>query len=191
VIIWQAVTQRIDFAIQNRGASARWEQAVSFCELLISPIDRASDTTGPSNRIGLLIIFPTNAIIEIYQFRAAAGMSSSRAAAFVVTSACTPIYQRIAASAPAVIRCSFHAPRSWNSRISAAMTMSLADNLLQKQQEQREQGRCGNPALHSGDVEMDRGLGGKACQQVMRFSKSAAHDGSMTASHRAGVTAYG
>jgi hypothetical protein len=76
VIIWQAVTQRVDFTIQNRGASARWEQAGSFCELLISPIDRASDTTGPSNCIWLLIIFPTNAITEIYQFRAAAGMSS-------------------------------------------------------------------------------------------------------------------
>jgi hypothetical protein len=46
---------------------------------------------------------------------------------------------RITVSTPAVIRCSFHAPRRWNSRISAAMTMSLADNLLQKQQKQREQ----------------------------------------------------
>jgi hypothetical protein len=60
--------------------------------------------------------------------------------------------------------------------------------LLQKQQKQREQGRCGNPALHSGDVEMDRGLGGGACQQVMRFSKVAAHQGSVTASHPGRVT---
>jgi hypothetical protein len=68
--------------------------------------------------------------------------------------------QRITASAPAVIRCSFHAPHCRNSSVSAAMTMSLADNLLQKQQKQREQGCSGNPALHSGDVEMDRGLDG-------------------------------
>jgi hypothetical protein len=59
------------------------------------------------------------------------------------------------------------------------MTMSLADNLLQKQQKQqkrREQGRCGNPALHSGDVAMDRGLGGRACQQVICFSARRRHD---------------
>jgi hypothetical protein len=67
-------------------------------------------------------------------------MSSSQAAALVVTPDCSPIYQRIAAAAPAVIRCSFHAPDRRNSRISAAMTMSLADNLLQKQQKQRQQG---------------------------------------------------
>jgi hypothetical protein len=38
-----------------------------------------------------------------------------------------------------VIRCSFHAPRRWNPRISPVMTMSLGDNLLQKQQKQQKQ----------------------------------------------------
>jgi hypothetical protein len=64
--------------------------------------------------------------------------------------------QLITASALAVIRCFLHAPHPRNSSVSAAITMALADNLLQKQ---REQGRSGNPALHSGDVEMDRGFG--------------------------------
>jgi hypothetical protein len=47
--------------------------------------------------------------------------------------------QRTAASAPAVIRCSYHAPQRRDSSVSEAMTMSLADNLLQKQQKQQEQ----------------------------------------------------
>jgi hypothetical protein len=85
----------------------------------------------------------------------------------------------------------FHAPHRRNSRISAPMTMSRADNLLQKQQKQREQGCCGNPALHSAEVEMDRGLGAGACQQVMRFSKSPRAKARWRHRIRAGVTTYG
>jgi hypothetical protein len=72
--------------------------------------------------------------------------------------------------------CSFHASQRRNSSVSTAMTMSLAHNLLQKQQKQREQGLCGNPvcilatwkwtAVSTGDW-----------SQVMRFSKVAAHQG--------------
>jgi hypothetical protein len=63
------------------------------------------------------------------------------------------VYANLPANCSVDTRCYslfFYAPHRWNSRISAAMTMSLADNLLQKQQKQRERrfanGRCGNPA---------------------------------------------
>jgi hypothetical protein len=62
----------------------------------------------------------------------------------------SPIYSRVTASRRARYPLFFALPRRSNSRISAAKAMSLADNFLQKQQEQRERqfakGRCGNPA---------------------------------------------
>jgi hypothetical protein len=63
------------------------------------------------------------------------------------------VYANLPANCSVDTRCYslfFYASHRSNSRISAAMTMSLADNLLQKQQKQRERrfakGRCGNPA---------------------------------------------
>jgi hypothetical protein len=59
-----------------------------------------------------------------------------------------------------VIRCSFHAPQRRNSSISTAMTMSLADYLLQKQQKRAGARPLWQSRMHIGNVEMDRGFHG-------------------------------
>jgi hypothetical protein len=126
--------------------------ATVYCELVTAAGRRRGVYRlggGPAFAIPLFslsTICEIHAIIAISLIRKGPDMSPSYANAHSVTS-----FWQYTARRSGGTRCSRRTPPRWNSRISAAKVISVADKFLQKQQEQRERrfanGRCGgNPA---------------------------------------------